>query len=187
MAMPARAFDFLKYIPLLSHCFIDRRQTSFCCSASRTLYLKCDHPAEDGSEVDRRSSFLSPSLKHHLQWFFCRSLPSSPRPWRLPFPRVNRPHLKELLFYVKQKLSFTHLAERLNEIKPPQQSGQCFSLWRHWFSIPSPIFWSEGLVLNVLIDLWERDTFLHVEQNKATVKSEEHLPRHSTQMAAATM
>lgn len=37
MAMPARAFDFFKCMPLLSHCFIDRWQTSFCSSAKRPL------------------------------------------------------------------------------------------------------------------------------------------------------
>lgn len=40
MAMPAGAFDFFfffKDIPLLSHCFIDHRQTSLCSSAKRVL------------------------------------------------------------------------------------------------------------------------------------------------------
>lgn len=85
---------FLKYIPLVSHCFIDRRQTSLCSPAKGAL-RECSicnvitrmRMAERWTDTNPLSA---PSPQHRLWWFFwmacqvsdcliCRWLSS---PWR---------------------------------------------------------------------------------------------------------
>lgn len=55
IAVPAKAFDLSKCIPVRSHCFIDPWQASFCSPAEGALRELCslehDQPDVDGTEV----------------------------------------------------------------------------------------------------------------------------------------
>lgn len=130
MAVPARAFDFFKYIPLPSCCFIDRRQTSFCSSAKRA-FRECSicnmiAPMWMAEKWTDTNPLLSCSHQHRLRWF-CVSPPSSFSP-----PEAQMTPLSPwVLFYYGGCSPHLDTGVTFYEV--------LYSCWGSWLSNSQPI------------------------------------------------